>query len=103
MRLLDATLIAGAAARLTRLVVIDDAGEPIRSTLRCVASHARGSDLLVIVDDGLRCPYCVSVWVSAGVVGSYAAWGQRGWWRVAAGALATSYAAGHAVAHLDEE
>lgn len=103
LRLLDAALVLGAAARLTRLVVLDDAGEPIRSTLRCAASHARGGDLLVIVDDGLRCPYCVAVWVSAGVVGSYAAWGQRGWWQTVAGALATSYAAGHAVARLDEE
>lgn len=98
--LLDVALIVAATARLTRLVTADTIGHPVRQGIRLFGFAVGGDRGLAWGDELATCPHCISVWLAALVVGSYAAWAGPGW-RVAAGILAASYAAGHLSATLD--
>lgn len=98
--LLDVALIVLAAARLTRLAVVDSIAVTFRNGARRVGRTLAGTRGLVWADDLVSCPHCIGAWLSAAVVVSYAAWAGPTW-RIAAGALAVSYAVGHMVAHFD--
>lgn len=95
--LLDALLVLGFAARLTRLAVIDDIAEPARVALVRVVPIR----LLDWAQGLVSCPFCIGFWISAAVVASWIGWGDLLLWQAVAAAFTVSYAAGHAVARLD--
>lgn len=97
---LDVALVVLAAARLTRLAVVDTIAVPFRNAARRLGKTIAGQRGLVWADELVTCPHCLSVYVSAAVVVSYAAWAGPTW-RIVAGALAVAYAVGHLVARLD--
>lgn len=102
-------LATGAAARLWRLLAIDDAGQPVRD-LRdraLLAYLGRARDVpraearVQTVLDGWKCPYCLGWWISAGVFASGAAAGRTRAWQFTAGALALNYVQASLNAWLD--
>lgn len=101
---LDAALILGASARLTRLITTDQAGDPVVRSLISAAGEI-GPRTRNTVADGLACPFCVGFHLSLLVTTSYAV--ARRFpallelWRVIAGALAVNYVTAHASSHLD--
>ncbi len=81
----DLLLVVGLAGRLARLVVVDDAGAPVRRTVWMLAGGLgrllparRRAGLSAVVAGGLGCWWCVSVWTAAVAAG---------WWLVAAGTV----------------
>ncbi len=101
---LDAALILGASARLTRLITTDQAGDPVVRSLISAAGEI-GPRTRNTVADGLACPFCVGFHLSLLVTTSYAV-ARRfpallALWRVIAGALAVNYATAHVVEYLD--
>lgn len=101
MDLLGIALVVFASARLTRLLVIDAAGDVFRRVIRR-ALAVFGRRAAVMAEDLLECPFCVGFWISLGVAGSFVTHGDAVWWQVGALALSVSYLAGHLVARLDE-
>lgn len=99
-QLAAAAIAVGAAGRITRFITQDDLGEWwIKEPLRNKAAQLDPRwDKYV---EGLECPYCVSFWASAAVIGAGAAlrWGKA--WQVGAGVWAASYLVGHLSAHID--
>lgn len=101
MDLFGVALVVFASARLTRLVVIDAAGDVFRRGIRA-ALRVFGKRAAVMGEDLLECPFCIGFWISLGVAGSFVTYGDAVWWQVGALALSASYLAGHLVARLDE-
>jgi len=110
MFLFDLLLALGAALRLTRFVVADSVpGDwwikwPLENRverLPPVRKHRVERYL-----EGLSCPYCVGVWMSAFVVGTLALAGgpsdAAGWWRYPAGFLALAWIVGHVAARVGD-
>ncbi len=101
---LDAALILGASARLTRLITTDQAGDPVVRSLISAAGEI-GPRTRNTVADGLACPFCVGFHLSLLVTTSYAVArrfpAMLALWRVIAGALAVNYATAHVVEYLD--
>lgn len=115
----DLLLALGAVLRLTRFIVADDIPgrlwikNPLWASATRNATNLqrrefhesrdpaalgwRGKILL-----GLGCPFCMSVWVSAGVLVSLVLAGGPGevahWWRWVAGFLTLAWLAGHIAA-----
>ena len=65
-----------AVARLTGLTVADDITAPARDW---AIDHLPLSRFGAAVEELLRCPWCVSMWVAAAVVPAAWNWGTR-WW-----------------------
>jgi hypothetical protein len=97
MELVEIVLAAGLTTRATRLVVIDQAGHPVRSVLlrsaRLIGTRAQD-----LVDDLLACPYCAGWWIAVLVAGSWALWGSTIGWTAVALAATISQAAGMVLA-----
>ena len=100
MELVGIGLVVFASARLTRLLVIDAAGEVFRVAIRA-GFGVFGDRAAVAAEDLLECPFCIGFWISLGVAGSFVTYGDALWWNVIALALSVSYLAGHLVARLD--
>lgn len=97
-----AAIAVTAAARVTRFVVTDDLGqwwiqEPAREF---AARFDPRWDKYV---DGLSCPYCVSFWATALVMGSGAVMRWNRVWQFGAGVWAASYVVGHVSSRLDSD
>jgi hypothetical protein len=100
--LLELVLMVGFAARLTRLVAVDDAGVLVRTPMLILAAAAlgrdRGTDWALRL---LQCPFCVGFWLSALVVGSWALAGTQPVWVAVAGVFTLNYVHGHLNRVLD--
>lgn len=108
MRLTDVLLIAGATARLSRLVTTDFIGawwikDPVdRAMERYEESHpGEPEPWWWKYRAGLDCPYCVGFWIGTGVLASYAVAGRSRFWRFGAGALALNYVVAHVSSRID--
>lgn len=93
--------------RLTRLVTTDDLGEwwfhepAYRAALRHYQEHGA----LPSWDryrSGLSCPFCVGFWIGGLVLASATVWGDKGWWRLAAGALSLNEVAAHVAVRIGD-
>lgn len=89
VELLELVLIAGATARLTRLVQTDSILDPLR---RPVLARARRSQAKVW--ELLWCPWCLSVWIGTAVVATWWEWGHSTSWLAATAVLTASQATG---------
>lgn len=103
LSILDAVLLVGLSARLTRLVVVDDAGEPLRlGVLRVCGAlareRARGIDFAARL---MGCPFCVGFWLSLGVVVSWLLAGDTLAWQAIALVFTLNYVHAHLNAALD--
>lgn len=106
--LIDVPLLVVGTLRLVRFFIVDDLGRrmliPLESRLR-----GRLSDGKQWVADGFTCPFCIGMWIGAGVVGTYIAADLTaetlGWtltaWRILFGALALNYVVAHLAARWD--
>lgn len=95
-------LAVGLTARIVRLVTVDEiAARPRAWTI--VAAHRVTPLAGRWVASLLGCPYCLAVWVGAGVAASWAVWGHTVGWQAVALAGTVAYVAGHAVARLDKD
>jgi hypothetical protein len=61
----EAVLVAGTVARLTRLVNKDTITAPLRKLVESRVKKASGPGVWHKVDDFIVCPWCVSVWIGA--------------------------------------
>lgn len=96
MNKLDIALILGASARLSRLVIVDDAGFYLFR--KPAATKIKNTKVREVVLDGLDCPFCIGFWLALLVVTSYfvATKTKTLWiWRILFGSLAANYAAAH--------
>jgi hypothetical protein len=75
-----------ATARLTRLVARDAISDPARAWL-----HERGPEWLTYL---VHCPWCVSIWLGAGVAAATYNWPARWWVVIPLVALTASYVTG---------
>ena len=132
--ILDLLLALGACLRLTRFIVADDVPgqwwikDPLytwamrlderdrRETGRDDAPYTGRRKLLMQETgewqprwrylEGLSCPYCVSVWMSAVVVATLLIAGGPGdaadWWRIIAGFLTLAWVTGHVAARAGD-
>ena len=100
LSLLDIVLLVGFASRLTRLAVVDSIAEGPRILAVRIAGRMGDRPARWILAL-LQCPYCIGFWLSAGVVGTWIAWGGTLAWQAVAAAFTLSYVAGHLVARLD--
>ncbi|WP_326811640.1 DUF1360 domain-containing protein [Streptomyces scopuliridis] len=96
MDTLTLVLAALATARITRLINIDRITEaPRNAAIRWLTSVKRKNEergeLLAYM---IVCPWCVSMYVGAGMGAAWWAWGGDRWFAAACAALAFSYAAG---------
>lgn len=96
MELVEIVLATGLTARATRLVVIDQAGWPVRS-LAVHSARRIGTRAQDLVDDLLGCVYCAGAWIALVVAGSWALWGSTTGWTLVALAATASQAAGMAL------
>lgn len=87
--LLELLLIAGATARLTRLVQRDSILEPIRNPVLDMARRSRAKAWEL-----LWCPWCLSFWVGIAVVASWWLWGHGDGWLAATAVLTASHVTG---------
>lgn len=98
-----------AVARLTRMATVDRAGRPLRRALAAAAYPTKPKHLRDLPSDNAetwaamdpdppalaelaRCPWCMSMWIAAGVVAARAT--APRWWDPLARALAASQVAG---------
>ncbi len=79
-------LVVLATARLTKLIIDDYILEPVRVW---VNDHA-GDGIVYLI----QCPWCVSIYVGAGVSVAAWAWRDQAWLIVALIALTASYLTG---------
>lgn len=104
----DLLLLLGATLRTVRLVVADDF--PGTWLIRDPATRWVMVREKMLRDDwmpgwrsklaqGLSCPFCVGLWIAAGMVLILAAVGGPGdapdWWRIGAGILTLNWVAAH--------
>ena len=97
MDILSAVLLVGFAARLTRLVAVDDAGHPFRWVTFKLWPN-RHIDKAVEL---LGCPFCIGFWLSALVVASWVLVGHTVAWQLVAGVFTLNYVHAHLNARLD--
>lgn len=102
---MDALLLLGAAARLTRLVTVDDLGamlvrEPVHEL-----AHRRGTPTARRLAEGVECPFCVGQWITLAVLGSYSLSRRRpatlAAWRFVASGLTVNYLTAHLSSRID--
>lgn len=97
-----AALTLAAAARVTRLVTVDDLGEwwikePVRS--KAAQLDPRWDKYV----DGLDCSFCVGFWATTAVMGAGAALRWNKVWQFGAGVFAASYVVAHVSSRLDAD
>jgi len=112
--LLSAVLLVGSVARLTRLASEDTITQPIRDVLlfnrqqrkAMQAGHDApapkrrwASRLRVWVHGLVTCPWCVSIWLAAGVVACFWAWHDTTWMTAIGLGLTASYVTGWLAGH----
>lgn len=102
MEILELVLAVGLVARLTRLVVFDDAGFLVRTPVRIGARAIGRRRGIAWADRLLACPFCAGYWIALVVAASWAAWGGTTAWRAFALAGTASYLAGHLAVTLDD-
>lgn len=91
MTLLALVLIAGATARVTRLVTTDRVTRaPREALLRALLGRNEKSLVAYLV----VCDWCVSVYTGAAVAGAWWAWGENLWYQAVCVALTASYVTG---------
>lgn len=87
MTLVDLVLIVAVTWRLTRLLQRDSILDRPRDWL---TGRVHGKALTLTL-----CPWCLSVYVAAAVVATWAAWaGDAGWWHLGAAVAAASAVTG---------
>lgn len=101
MTILDAALIVGLAARLTRFAVFDTAGNVLRVPVTRLADKLASRRGGYWADELFSCPFCVGFWLSGLVVLSWHFFGQTVVWQLAALTATLSYVVGHLAATLD--
>lgn len=106
--LIDVPLLLLGTLRLVRFFIVDDLGRrmliPLESRVR--RRLRPGKEW---VADGFTCPFCIGMWIGAGVVGTYVladlSAETLGWtllaWRILFGALALNYVVAHLAVRLD--
>ena len=99
--IVDAVLLVGLAARLTRLVVVDTIADPARGATLTAAHRVAGARGLRWTNELLGCPHCAGFWISVAVVASWLAWGDTIGWQAVALAFTLAYVAGHLTARFD--
>lgn len=97
MTFLVLALIVLAAARLTRFVVIDEVGAPVRNAARRLGSAVRGDVGYEWVDRLVGCPWCCGFWLSLASTPFAAAVVSMHW----VGWLAWPWAVSWVVGHLN--
>ena len=101
-KIINTALVLGASARLTRFIVTDDLGEWwVKEPLRSLA--ARHDDKWDKYVEGTECPYCVSFWATAAVMGAGAVLRWNKVWQWGAGVWAASYVVSHVSSRLDDD
>jgi hypothetical protein len=104
MSWIEIFLVVGLASRIIRLAVYDDAGHYlIRLPLLKIAGAISPKKGHEFIEALTSCPFCVGFWISLGVAGSWAAWGETLGWQVIALAGSASYLGGHLAGTLDED
>ena len=61
-------LIVGAVWRVTRLITKDTIADPFRSWVENHTKAKAGRKVWTFFDDLIVCPWCVSIYISAGLV-----------------------------------
>lgn len=79
---------AAAVFRLTRLVMVDEAGAPIRRTIRAGAQLVAGETGADWSDRLIGCPWCAGLWIA--IAASVARTRAPRTWAVASRTLALS-------------
>lgn len=87
-------LVAAAALRVTRLVVTDRAGEPVRDLTREAGERVGGTRGLAMAEGLVSCAWCFGFWVAAAAVALAAAWGGTVGMRAGCAVLALSWLIG---------
>lgn len=82
-------LSLGATARITHFVNTDQLFAPVRAFATRHSRYPGDADKGVAYL--LRCPWCASVWIAAGVFAVAEFWGDTAGFRIVAGALTASY------------
>ncbi len=95
MTLMVFLLTLGATARLTRLVTDDYIARHLRAYV--IRHTSEGNDLRV----GIGCPWCLGVWISAGLFTLAYFHGSADWFVWPAAALSASWLYGIAATILD--
>lgn len=95
MDALTVALAIGLTVRLTRFVVVDDAGRIVRRPLVRTADRI-SPRAGAIATDLLECPYCAGWWIAFGVAASAVAWSGAILWQAFAVAGTASWLAGRA-------
>ncbi|MET7814201.1 DUF1360 domain-containing protein [Streptomyces sp. NPDC005395] len=104
--LITYALALGACLRLTRLVVDDDIAEPFRQKIHALTHRKAKPNTLYggawgFVSRLIACPWCASVWLSAGIVAAAVLIGDSLWFRVPAGVLTLAWLVGIISSWLD--
>lgn len=95
MTLLALLLIAGATARLTRLVTSDAITRTPREwAVRRLVPGERTSGFRFELAYLIMCSWCMSIWVGAAVAGTWWAWGGSMWYQAVCAALTASHITG---------
>lgn len=95
MDALTIALAIGLTVRLTRFVVLDDAGRLVRRPMIRVADRI-SPRVGAVITDLLDCPYCAGWWIAFGVAASAVAWSETVLWQAFAVAGTASWVAGRA-------
>lgn len=89
---LDVVVDVAAVYRLTRLLVLDDIADPLRTWVHFRALDDEWEGGYSVADRVLRCGWCCAVWVAGGV--ALLRWAAGPVWQWAAYALALSVVGG---------
>ena len=96
LSLLDAVLMVGLSARVTRLIVTDSIGIVFRVPVFVGYQTLLGKDRGARFAEGLlTCPFCIGFWISGAVLLSWVQFGHTLVWQLAAGVFTLNYIQAH--------
>ncbi|MEW1679158.1 DUF1360 domain-containing protein [Streptomyces noursei] len=105
MEPITALTALGATARITRLLGRDTITYPLRDAIARKATPQNEGDkppgLWSWINDLIGCPWCVSIWVGAGVTPVAIEWGNTLAYQWPAAALTLSWVTGLVAQHWD--